>query len=467
MATAASALINTLAQASLVALALFWCQPGQAVTPGREEQKKHAESEHADLHKKLNDLKLEILGTESARQHAADALAESEAAISGANRKLVELSAEQQQTQQKLVTLAAQQNSLQKEVERQKKRFSDLLRQEYITGNTDRLKLMLSGDNPNRINRELQYLGYVSHSQNRLISQLRDNLAAVDKNRQDTEIAQKDLDDIAIEQQQQKSDLVTEQTRRAQLLNQLASRLSAQRKEAGQLQVNEQRLASLVDKLSHLIEQQRAADQLREQKRRADLAKQQAKEQAKEQARELAKARTKDAHRSAEVQAGSTKIPEQTRNTAHPETAPLQNSKTPEIGADNSLFAQLKGHLRLPIKGELTGRYNSQRGEGTVWKGLFIRAGAGTEVKAVAAGKVIFADWLRGFGNLIIVDHGGQYMSIYGNNEALLKQAGASVGAGDVIATVGNSGGNEQSGLYFELRFQGKAFDPLVWISLK
>ena len=457
MIAEAKSLLAALAKAGVVLLALCWLHSVQAATPGREEQKKRAESEHADLHKKLSDLKLEILSTESARQHAADALADSEAAISSANRKLVELSTEQQQTQQKLATLADQQRSLEKEVERQKKRFSDLLRQEYITGNTDRLKLILSGDNPNRINRELQYLGYVSHSQNRLISQLRDNLAAVDKNRADAELARQDLDDIAIEEQQQKSDLIKEQGRRAALLNQLASRLSAQRKEAGQLQVNEQRLASLVDRLNQLIEQQRAADLLREQKRRADLAKEQAKEQARQ--------RTKDAKN--KTATGNTTTPQSTPTPTPAQTAPLQVSKTPESGLDSSQFAQLKGRLRLPTKGELSSRYGSARGEGTVWKGLFIRAGEGAEVKAIAPGKVIFADWLRGFGNLIIVDHGGQYMSIYGNNEALLKQAGATVSTGDVIATVGNSGGNEQSGLYFELRFQGKAFDPLVWISLK
>ncbi|MDF3036509.1 MAG: putative peptidase, partial [Paucimonas sp.] len=76
-------------------------------------------------------------------------------------------------------------------------------------------------------------------------------------------------------------------------------------------------------------------------------------------------------------------------------------------------------------------------------------------------------DWLRGFGNLIIVDHGNQYMTIYGNNQAVLKHAGDAVKVGDVIATAGNSGGNEQSGLYFEMRFQGRAFDPLQWVTLK
>jgi septal ring factor EnvC (AmiA/AmiB activator) len=98
---------------------------------------------------------------------------------------------------------------------------------------------------------------------------------------------------------------------------------------------------------------------------------------------------------------------------------------------------------------------------------LFIRTAEGAEVKAVADGRVVFADWLRGFGNLIIIDHGSQYMTIYGNNEALLKRAGDVVKTGDVIANAGNSGGNEQSGLYFEMRHQGRAFDPLEWVTIR
>jgi len=445
--TAANFKIKLTLQA-LLALTLAWHIPGWSVTPGREEQKNKAESEHAELRKKLSDLKQDILSTESAKQHAEDALADSEAAISKANRKLHELDAEQTQTQQKLTSLADQQLELEQQVEQQKKQFSTLLRQEYQNGNSDRLKLILSGDNPNRINRELQYLGYLSQSQNKLISQLRDNLAAVEKNKLATEQTKQDLDDIASEQQQQKADLVKEQAKRADLINQLSSKLSAQRKEAGQLQKNEQRLASLVDKLNRLIEDQRKADRLKEEKRRADQLAQEEKRKA--------------ANKNSPTRSNSS-----TSNSTASTAAPIQITKTPEIGSDNSQFAQLKGHLRLPAKGELTGKYGSQRGEGTVWKGLFIRANEGTEIKSIAAGKVIFADWLRGFGNLIILDHGSQYMSIYGNNQSLLKQAGDTVSAGEVIATVGNSGGNEQSGLYFELRYQGKAFDPMGWINLK
>ncbi len=113
-------------------------------------------------------------------------------------------------------------------------------------------------------------------------------------------------------------------------------------------------------------------------------------------------------------------------------------------------------------------RFGGQREDsGLSWKGLFISAKPGREVKAVAGGRVVYADWLRGFGNLLILDHGDGYMSLYGNNESLLKQVGEETRTGDTIAATGNSGGNPDSGLYFELRFQGKPFDPIPWITLK
>jgi septal ring factor EnvC (AmiA/AmiB activator) len=122
----------------------------------------------------------------------------------------------------------------------------------------------------------------------------------------------------------------------------------------------------------------------------------------------------------------------------------------------------------LPVRGELANRFGSPRADGGVtWKGLFIRSANGSEVKAVATGRVVFADWLRGFGNLMIVDHGNSYMSLYGNNETIHRQVGDAVRGGETIATVGNSGGNPDSGLYFELRHQGKPFDPLNWVRIK
>ena len=131
-------------------------------------------------------------------------------------------------------------------------------------------------------------------------------------------------------------------------------------------------------------------------------------------------------------------------------------------------FSKLRGSLRLPVRGELTGRFGAPRGaSGMEAKGVFIRAPEGEPVRAVARGQVVYADWMRGFGNLLIVDHGESYLSIYANNEALLKTVGDVVAAGDPVATTGASGGNEESGLYFELRHLGRPFDPLRWVRLK
>jgi septal ring factor EnvC (AmiA/AmiB activator) len=116
----------------------------------------------------------------------------------------------------------------------------------------------------------------------------------------------------------------------------------------------------------------------------------------------------------------------------------------------------------------VAGRYGNPRADGgPPWTGLFILARAGEEVRAVAAGRVVFADWLRGFGNLLIIDHGGAYMSLYGYNESLFKQVGDVIHAGDAVAAVGNSGGTADSGLYFELRHEGRPLDPASWIGVK
>jgi septal ring factor EnvC (AmiA/AmiB activator) len=134
----------------------------------------------------------------------------------------------------------------------------------------------------------------------------------------------------------------------------------------------------------------------------------------------------------------------------------------------NVPFSTLRGKLRLPVRGELKGRFGAPRGAaGTEAKGIFISAPEGQPVRAVAHGRVVYADWMRGFGNILIVDHGEAFLSIYANNESLLKQAGEAVAAGESVATTGASGGNEETGLYFELRHLGRAFDPLRWVNLK
>jgi septal ring factor EnvC (AmiA/AmiB activator) len=153
---------------------------------------------------------------------------------------------------------------------------------------------------------------------------------------------------------------------------------------------------------------------------------------------------------------------------ARPGAGYARVTSVPEAGAASGPFSQLKGTLRLPVRGELSGRFGTPHPEGGLTtKGVFIRAPEGEQVRAVGAGRVVYSDWMRGFGNLLIVDHGEAYLSIYGNNESLLKQTGDTVMLGEPLATVGQSGGNAETGLYFELRHLGRPFDPLQWVKLK
>jgi len=140
----------------------------------------------------------------------------------------------------------------------------------------------------------------------------------------------------------------------------------------------------------------------------------------------------------------------------------------PDNKFDGIDFKKLKGKLKLPVKGRIVHKFNSKRKvTGVRWKGLFIKSREGNDVYAVASGKVVFSDWIKGFGNIIIIDHGKGYMSLYGNNSSLLKESNDIVKGGSVIAIVGNSGGNLTNGLYFELRKNSNPFNPLKWISLK
>lgn len=128
-------------------------------------------------------------------------------------------------------------------------------------------------------------------------------------------------------------------------------------------------------------------------------------------------------------------------------------------------FSGLNGKLLWPLQGKLLARYGEPRNLGKLrWKGIMIAADTGKEVRASAAGRVVFADWMKGFGLLIIVDHGDQFMSLYGNNDSLLKSVGDIVDAGDTIAQSGNQGVRQMAGLYFEIRHKGSPADPLKWL---
>lgn len=148
--------------------------------------------------------------------------------------------------------------------------------------------------------------------------------------------------------------------------------------------------------------------------------------------------------------------------THSPPVQAKRTEKQPSLAQAGKAFADLKGQLPWPVQGAIVERFGSRRFE-TTWDGAVIGAREGASIRAVAAGRVVYADWLRGYGLMIIVDHGLGYMSLYAFNQNLSKGVGDYVKAGDTLASVGRSGGRSSAALYFGIRQKGKAVDPEKW----
>lgn len=135
------------------------------------------------------------------------------------------------------------------------------------------------------------------------------------------------------------------------------------------------------------------------------------------------------------------------------------------LPSQSQSFKSRKGKLRWPLKGRVAHHFGAARNGPIKWQGWLINANAGTEVKSVHQGRVVFSNYLRGFGLLLIIEHGNGYMTLYGHNQELLKDTGDSVQTNEVVARAGNTGGLEKSALYFEIRSQGKPANPKTWMA--
>ncbi|RJG51589.1 murein hydrolase activator EnvC family protein [Motilimonas pumila] len=127
-------------------------------------------------------------------------------------------------------------------------------------------------------------------------------------------------------------------------------------------------------------------------------------------------------------------------------------------------LGKYKGKLRWPVKGKVLHSYGSHRRGQVRWKGILISAREGNNIRSVSHGQVIYSDYLKGYGMVMVIDHGNAYMSLYGHNQTLLKAVGDTIQRGEVIALAGRSGGQKRSGLYFEIRHKGEPQDPVKWL---
>lgn len=448
---------------ALIAAVATFGLPGTAVAQvGADLSDKRSDLD--DLKRRIRDLQKEMQQTEASRSGLADQVIESERAVSRVQRRLRELEAERVEAEQQVAALEATQLSVSSRISARQAELGDWLRRHYMYGAADGVAPLLAERDPNQIARDAHYLEHLGKARLQLIDGLRGDLREASARAAEIAGRRDRLAALAVEQRRQRGELETVHGQRKQALAALSAQLQTQRKEVGELQQDEQRLTRLIDTLVKRAREAAAREAARR------LAEQRAAElRAAEQraaAQRAAEQRAAQA-RVGEIDAAPSKpAPEPSPRRVEPVVAEV--GRTPGPTPTGVSFGQLRGQLHFPVRGELIGRFGAQRAEGgTTWKGVFIRAANGADVRAVAGGEVVFSDWLRGYGNLLIIDHGSDYLSVYGNNDALLKEVGAAVRGGDVIASVGAGGGVADSGLYFEIRHQGRPLDPMQWVRLK
>jgi septal ring factor EnvC (AmiA/AmiB activator) len=372
-----------------------------SATPAHADQREKLES----LRQRISEMQVEMDRTSESKAVAADALKESERSISHINRNLKNLEAKLRATDNELSKLKLRQRRLSANMEEQESAIGDLLYRRYIGGNREHLNLLLNEQDPNGIARELTYYRYIAIDRARQLDEFHSDFLALSRVTAEISAQREQLGEVRAEQASEKNALRKQKQARQRTLIRISRQLRSQHREIRELQNDENRLARLVENIEKVLNR---------------------------------------------GESGSL----------------FKNDKFPDDRFDSLAFAQLRGKLTLPVKGAITNRFGDSRPDSSImWKGLFLRTSSGQAVKAVAAGQVVFADWLRGFGNLLIIDHGDGYMSLYGYNESLYKEVGDQVHGGDTIASTGNSGGSEEYGLYFELRHKSKPFDPIKWLS--
>ncbi|WP_157669684.1 murein hydrolase activator EnvC [Chitinibacter sp. GC72] len=450
-------LLASLQFTCLIASTTSFAAPAASkVTQATVSERAAKQEELKDLRSQIQQLQKDLSQNESSRNEAADALKQSEQSISEANRVLNELAHERALTSNELARLEADIARTRVNIRASQQRLGNLLKSRYKLGQLEAWRLLLNQKDPNQLSRDLTYYKHLARSQQQLAQQLESQLNELNVLAEQIQQKNAELQEIANNKQRQRQQLLSEQLEKKAVVSQLSKEIATQRNQIQKLAADEKRLTQLTERLNALIRQQEAA-----RARQLEIQRQ----QVRKRAEQLAKAKAERAARQAkaEQKAKAAGKPAPTPEPAPKEEVASVNDALPDPTQAGAKFASLKGKLSLPVKGVVIGRFGAPRGEGGSWKGLMIKAGSGQSVHAIASGRIVFADWLRGFGNLLIIDHGSGYMSLYGANESVLKRVGDTVKPGDVIATVGNSGGMAESGVYFEIRQNSRPLDPLQW----
>ena len=394
--------------------------------PSPDADRKTLTRERDSLKGQISDIRRDINRKEARLDAINTDLRKSEQAISRSSRTLKELSEQKKGVENQLSDLRREAAIVGEHVKDAEGTVALISRAQYMNTLRHPWQTVLMGGNPNDISRMTGMLRYMAREQDRTIDRLENRQKNIVEVTRKTNAKRTELAKIEKAEQDNRRQLEREKKSRETALADLKKALDSQRARYEQLVKNDRELSNLIAGID---------------KRIAEAAK-------KEAARQLALKKEAEKRRR--------------------EQKATARTEPPAIASPSLNFRSLRGKLLMPTRGTVTARFGQKRAGAAAslpWRGLLIRAKPGQSVVATAPGTVVFSDWMRGFGNLLILDHGSNYLSVYANNESLYKSVGDKVRQGETIASVGSSGGEDEPGLYFELRYKGKPFDPSRWLA--
>jgi septal ring factor EnvC (AmiA/AmiB activator) len=345
---------------------------------------------------------------------------------------------------QNLAKIHVEVQALTLEISKQNDELAGQVKTMYAMGHKERIKLLLNQQDPILTSRMMAYYDYLNARRVNQLTNVSETLRRLEHLKKQNEIETAQLEQNLTQKRLEQNSVEAIKKQRAQLLKQATPDFLSNEQQINRLKDSESALKNLLSTL---------------QSSNSDLSSE------IEKARTLRKKRLKAeeeiaivAPKLADEEPAITTIHKNKNISAEPIIPPSPDD-FPMLEGD---FAKLKGQLPFPVAGDLIKKFGSARDEGKL-DGVIIAAPEGTEIHSITDGKVIYADWMRGYGLLIIVDHGKGYISLYAFNQSLYKKIGDVVNSGDVIASVGLSGGHDRASLYFGIRKKGKAVDPVEW----
>ncbi len=343
--------------------------------------------------------------------------------IAAAGRELYSTQKTLKQLENEIATLSTEIKQLDSKQKAQRELLSKQLDAAFRQGRHQGVELIFKGEEGQRDERILAYYTYIGAAREKTIAELEETTQQLHARRQTEQQKRAEQKNLLGKQQTEKKKLDSARIARKSTLTELERSLKADQKDLLVMRENESQLRNKIAK-----------------------AEREAKARAEREAREAARIREKQAQAKKK---GSTYTPTQDERSLM--------SRTGGLGRP-------AGQAIWPVRGPLLHRFGDSISGELRWKGMVIGAPEGTQVKAVADGRVLLADWLQGYGLVVVVEHGKGDMSLYGYNQSALVNVGDQVKAGQPVALVGNSGGQERPGLYFEIRRQGRTVNPQPWL---